>query len=165
MKDINQPPEIIELINKYIQKHEGFLLLSGKNGTGKTFIARAIYDNFHVYDSDLKYFTTLSELNITWQKQIADWGNALYLLTKIVNTRLLVLDDVGTRKPTDAFMDFLYAIVDKRCTQQNEKATIVTTNLNAKDLREMFGDAFFSRICSGVYKRIDGEDRRLKKEF
>ncbi len=162
LSEINQKPEVyLNTIYDFSKHPKGFLLIAGTNGSGKTFSARALYDNFYCEDSDLKMFLRQVDLNLKWQKQIADWGQTTYLLNQIIKTQLLVLDDIGTRIPTDAFMDFLYAIVDERHSNKDSCGTILTTNLNAKDMREKFGDAFVSRVASGKCIRHDGKDRRF----
>ena len=157
--ECNQSPDKIEFFKEYAVNPKGFLLLAGKNGTGKTFAANAIYDRVHVSDSDYRKFITQTDLNLMWQKQIKDWGETTYLLNQMVACEIFVLDDLGTRTPTEAFMDFLYALISKRYERQS--ATIITTNLNEKDMREKFGDAIVSRIASGKVYRFDGQDRRF----
>jgi len=162
IRNINQkPPDFMEAIHKFHSKPTGFLLLAGTNGTGKTFSSKAIYNEYFVEDSDFKMILNQSDLNIKWQEQMEKWNSTLYLLNQIVNTKLLVLDDIGTRVPSVAFMDFLYIIADKRHEKKNTCGTIITTNLNAKDMREKFGDAFVSRVASGICVRYDGPDRRF----
>lgn len=164
LDEINgKPKEYIEKIMQYAKSPKGFLLLSGSNGTGKSFIAQAIYNSYHIHDSDLKMFTTQTDLNMKWQKQIKDWGETTYLLNQITSTKILVLDDIGTRTPTESFMDFLYAIADKRYENKFNCCTIITTNLNSKDMRGRFGDAFVSRVASGICLRYDGPDRRFQE--
>jgi DNA replication protein DnaC len=162
LENCNQPPEIINFLKEYAKKPTGFLLLAGKNGTGKTFAAKSVMSNAYVQQFDKKIYSQ-SELNLRWQKEIFEWKNVFDLFDKLVEPQLLILDDIGTRTPTEAFMDFLYAIIDKRYCEKEKKGTIITTNLNYKDMREKFGDAFVSRVASGKVFRFDGEDRRFKE--
>jgi len=152
--------EEMELIKKYYLNPCGFFLMAGGNGTGKTFIAKVIYYKFATftlpqYDYDEAFFINQPGLNHSWLHE--EMNNLLYILK---TTKLLVLDDIGTRTPTDAFMDFLYFIMDYRWTYRAKLGTVITTNLNSSMMREQLGDAFFSRVTSGICMRIDGEDRR-----
>lgn len=165
LQDINQKPEVIEFIREFIRRPVGFMLLSGKNGTGKTYAAMTVYEAIATfklpdYDSDVAMFMTQAELNMKFNKY-AQTGDTHHLLYQLTETRLLVIDDLGTRTPSDAFMDFLYPLADKRYSDKARKGTIITTNLNADDMREKFGDAFFSRVASGQCFRFDGRDRRM----
>lgn len=161
LKDINdKPPEFIKAVNDFVANPKGFLLLAGKNGNGKTFSAQAIYDHFWHPHGDNKWWTQ-ADLNLKWQEVLAEYKSVNYFLQDILKAPLLVIDDLGTRKPSEGFMDFLYIIADKRYNARHIQGTIITTNLNAKSMREVFGDAFVSRVASGVCVRHDGPDRRM----
>lgn len=146
----------------YARNPQGFLLISGSNGSGKSYAAEAIYNlntpfRLPEYDSEKALFINQSQLNLDY---IQSFQNQQFMIEKYQNTRLLVLDDIGTRKPSDGFMDFLYLIVDSRWINREEKGTIITTNRNSREIREMFGDSFLSRVASGIIKRWDHDDRR-----
>lgn len=164
LKQINdKPQELLKKIYEYEKKPYGFFLLSGHNGCGKSFIAEALYYSktpykLPDYDSDLAIFINQSDLNEQW-KHIGK-ESPIYFSEKFKNTKLLVLDDLGTRIPTDAFLDFLYAVVDYRWRHKEELGTIITTNKNANQFREIFGDAILDRISSGFVYRLEGKSRR-----
>lgn len=160
LDEINQKPDhFMKAVNDFVGNPKGFLLFSGTNGNGKSFASKAIFNQFWHPQGDNKFWNQ-ADLNIKWQDELAKWKTTKHLLEDIVSIPLLVLDDVGTRKPTDAFMDFLYVIADKRYDSRDKCGTIITTNLNSNSLREMFGDAFVSRVASGIIVRCDGPDRR-----
>ena len=160
ISDINEkPPEFLKAIYDFVAKPFGFFVIAGTNGTGKTFAAEAIHNKFWHPHSDNKFFNQV-DLNMKWQEVMNEWGTQSYLLDRIVEAPLLILDDIGTRIPTPAFMDFLYAIADKRYRFRDVRGTIITTNLTTQLMREQFGDAFVSRVSSGVCVRYDGPDRR-----
>lgn len=163
LSEINEKsPEFMQAVKNFVNLPKGFFLIAGKNGNGKTFTARAIYEHFFHPQGDNKFWNS-ADLTIKWQDTYAQWGSTKYLLDEIVKAPLLVLDDVGTRKPSDAFMDFLYIIADKRYNLKHACGTIITTNHNSDSLRAMMGDAFVSRVASGVCIRHDGPDRRESK--
>jgi len=158
--EINQKPQdYLDAVDAFVENPKGYFVIAGKNGNGKTFTARAIYTHFWDAHSDNKYYSQV-DLNLQWQKDVNEWGQATYLLQQLVQAPLLVLDDIGTRQPSPAFMDFLYAIADKRYDFKDKCGTIITTNLNSQAMREQFGDAFTSRVSSGICIRHDGADRR-----
>lgn len=141
------------------------MLLAGKNGTGKTTIAESIYHTAripHHPTAETKLFYTQVDLFLAWQKQQSEWGQTAYLLERVIEPKLLVLDDIGTRKPSESFRDFIYAIIEKRERQKEIIGTIITTNLNSESMRVMFGDAIISRVASGEVVRFEGKDRRFK---
>lgn len=166
IRDLNQDEKLKSTLEVFAKNPSGFILLSGKNGTGKSFAAMAVYEQVSPFklpyhDRDIAYFLTQAELNMIWQKQFKEHGHAYHLLEDVIKSQLLILDDIGTRIPSDSFMDFLYEVADKRYSLKNVKGTIITTNLNMTDMREKFGDAFVSRVASGKCFRIEGTDRRF----
>jgi DNA replication protein DnaC len=160
LTEIDQKPDdYMKAIFAFAGNPKGFLLISGTNGNGKTFTAKAIYEIFWSPVSD-NQFWNLADLRMKWQADYGRFKTTDYLLGEIVKAPLLVLDDLGTSRPSEAFMDFLYIIADKRESLKHTHGTIITTNLNSKSMREIFGDAFTSRVACGVCLRHDGPDRR-----
>ncbi len=161
LSEIDQKPEeFMQALKDFVGCPRGYLLLAGKNGNGKSFSARAIFDHFRHLDNQ---FWNQAALNMKWQEYHIQYHDTSYLLNEILKAPLLVLDDIGTRKPSDAFMDFLYTIADQRYENRGNFGTIITTNLNTQTMREMMGDAFVSRVSSGICVRNDGPDRRSNK--
>lgn len=161
----NKTPDQMSKILAFSKNPKGFLLLAGSNGTGKSFVAQCIYEvnstfKLPYYDMDESFFINQSDLNERWLAEKMD-GNALELGRRLKQTRLLVIDDLGTKKPTDAFGDFLYSIIDYRWNHRDNLGTIITTNMNGQVTRERFGDAILSRIASGILMRFEGKDRRI----
>ena len=59
---------------RFANNPKGFLLMAGSNGTGKSFIARAIYKRYSrfelpYYDMDESFFINQSDLNERWIKR------------------------------------------------------------------------------------------------
>jgi len=161
----NKTPEQMEKIQAFARNPKGFLLLAGANGTGKSFVAEVIYQlharyKLPYYDMDEAFFINQASLNERWLREKSE-GNSFELCDRLQKTKLLVLDDLGTRSPSDAFGEFLYAIIDYRWHSRDTLGTIITTNMTGKVTREKFGDAILSRIASGINIRFDGEDRRI----
>ena len=160
ISDIDDKPEaFMKHVNEFAANPVGFFLISGKNGNGKTFTAEAIYGKFYHPCGD-NMFWNQADLKMKWQSLYAKYGSTDYFFNEVVKAPLLVLDDLGTTRPTESFMEFLYIIADKRHKLKHTHGTIITTNLNSNSMREMFGDAFVSRVASGRCVRHDGPDRR-----
>lgn len=160
LEEINdKPDEFMRHIREFAASPTGFLLIAGKNGNGKTFAAEAIYGKFYHPCTD-NMFWNQADLRMKWNKDLADYKSTDYLFSEIVKAPLLVLDDIGTSRPTEVFSEFLYNIADKRFRLRHTHGTIITTNLNSSTMRELFGDAFVSRVASGRCVRHDGPDRR-----
>ncbi len=167
IEDLDQPEDWKAKFKEFADDPKGFILLAGKNGTGKTTSAEAICDNARIRLEDPnhydKIFYTQVDLFMKWTQDQKKWGETSFLCNKLINVRLLVLDDVGTRRPSEAYKDFIYAIIEKRERNKLNVGTIITTNLNSSDMRERFGDAIISRVASGQVFRFEGNDRRFKE--
>ncbi len=165
IKDLdNKTPEEMEKIKSFARNPKGFFLLAGANGTGKSFVAQAIYElhssfKLPYYDMDEAFFITQAELNERWMRCKTD-GNSFELCDRLQKTKLLVIDDLGTRSPSEAFGEFIYSIIDYRWRFRSTLGTIITTNMTGIVTRERFGDPILSRISSGIIIRFEGEDRR-----
>ena len=161
--------EVLCKMESYISNPFGFVLFSGKQGLGKTYCALRVYEKLAsyklpFYDHDEAWFISQSDLNILWNKNMATLGHAYEIVEDIFRTKLLIIDDLGTRVPSESFMDFLYSIVDKRYAARDHKGTIITTNLSSEKIRERFGDSFLSRMASGLIYQFSGKDRRFTEK-
>jgi DNA replication protein DnaC len=160
-------PKIMQELKKYYETPVGFLLMKGPNGTGKSFCAEVIYQQFTEFvlpdfDLDKAGFMTQAELNQKWMDNGKDNKD---FLNRILNCRMFVLDDLGTRPPSEPFLNFLYIILDHRWRMGGELATIVTTNRSADEISKWFGEAILSRIASGRILKFEGQDRRMIYDF
>lgn len=163
--ECDQPADVLGALKEMLRTAGGFIVMAGKNGTGKTYAAKCVY-NRAIYplippqkNEDIAVFYTQAELSLTLDRKRSQYGETWSYLDYIRKTQLLVLDDVGTRTPSEAYMDFLYSVVDYRYNLN--LATILTTNKTAKELREILGDPFVSRVASGKCFRFEGKDRRF----
>ena len=75
---------------------------------------------------------------------------------------LLILDDVGTEFSSSFYTSALYNIINGRLLA--EKPTIISTNLNQKELIERYGEQIASRI-TGLFTPLVccGKDIRQQK--
>lgn len=158
--------EVLIDLQDYAKNPQGFVILQGKNGRGKSYAAMEIYRQNTPYelpahDWDKAWFVNQADLNMLFSEAHEVYGHAMSLLRQAYGTRLLIIDDLGTRPPSPAFMDFLYAIIDKRWNERATKGTIITTNLDSTKLRKDFSDAVFSRMASGRNYVVTGPDRRF----
>ena len=133
-----QPKQIESLqmaLNKsmlFARSLQGWLLLRGTYGCGKTHLAAAIA-NDAVNNSIPTLFTTVPDL--------LDWLRFAYGDTEesfedrfehIRQIDLLVLDDLGTQNATEWAKEKLYQIINYRYA--NRKATVITTNQKLDDM-------------------------------
>lgn len=74
----------------------------------------------------------------------------------------LIIDDLGSERPTDWTAERLYAVVNRRWLE--ERPTVVTSNLQPDDLAEAIGERLFSRLVGddALIVHLAGRDRRRR---
>lgn len=165
---LKQSKELNDFLREYAKNPKGFVVLSGENGTGKTYAAKAVYGAVTphrppIFDKDIAIFVTEYDL---FYRFCRDFSKAEQILDEMTHCKFLVLDDLGTHDTSPGFLFLLYAIVDRRWQERNIKGTLITTNLNQEKMRLKFGDAFMSRAAlSGRCFRCTGYDRRLNDYY
>lgn len=81
-------------------------------------------------------------------------------LYELADLELLVLDDLGSERPTEWTAERLYALVNRRWLE--ERPTIATSNLAPDALEEAVGPRVYSRLVGNgsVGIALSGPDRR-----
>ncbi len=103
------------------------LLLMGKVGTGKTHLAVAALLYLVEHKGVRGLFADFTSLVLEMQMAFDDGEHRRELLRPLVEAELLVLDELGARKPSTPWvMDLLYHLVNTRYVEQ--RVTIFTTN-------------------------------------
>ena len=143
------------------------LLLMGTVGVGKTHLAVSILKGLTE-----RGFTCLFYEFGSLLKEIQDSYNAntktseLGVLSPVLSSEILVLDEVGASKPTDWVRDTMAHIINTR--YNDRKLTIFTTNYTddrRSEREETLEDRIGARLRSRVYEmcktvNISGEDYR-----
>lgn len=143
----------------------GNLLLYGNTGVGKTFltncIAKELLDTSHtvVYLTSLKLFDILETYKFDRDMSQTEKDASI---SYILDSDLLIIDDLGTELNNSFTSSQLYHCIDSRLNQR--KSTIISTNLSFDDLRETYSERIFSRLTSNyTLLKLTGDDIRLKK--
>ncbi len=146
-------------------KIRGSLYLYGNTGVGKTFLTHCIAKE--AIDLGLlvlcfsagDFFDSLAEA--AFDKN-AGRGRALKELAKSAD--LLVIDDLGTEL-TNAFTSSeLFRVINER--HVSGKSTVISTNLNLRELSEKYSERVLSRITSDyIILKLIGDDIRIQKKL
>jgi DNA replication protein DnaC len=139
----------------FLDQEKPFLVILGSNGCGKSYASVALMKEYYKKHKNIPIFYAVSEMYQQWLKEMPSPNAFTYRLT---NHELLVIDDLGIRTPSDAFLDYIYLIINSRYS--NLKRTIVTTNLDSKELVDKFGKTIVSRLLSGIKIHMKGLDMR-----
>ncbi len=155
--------EVIEYCRCYAEDFDGHdvsLLLRGPTGVGKTHLSLAIAGAVMAKGYSVVYGPVQKLLHRLEKEHFGRAeGNSEDVLA---DCDLLILDDVGTEFSGSFYTSALYNIINGRML--DGKPTIISTNLNQKELTDRYGEAIASRI-TGTFQPLvcAGADIRLLK--
>lgn len=142
------------------------LYLHGAQGRGKSCLAALLYQVWPAravwYDvgellNQVKTCRREGTVDVAGPDGRAFEFSEAALFDRLANAGLLVLDDLGTRTPTDVDAEILTRAFNTRAG----KPLIVTSNLKPDELNIAFGARLASRLLAGVPLCLVGSDRRL----
>ena len=157
----DQHEEIKYYLKLFACSPVGMVVLAGSPGTGKTYSGICTIERYIATGGRSPYFIRYPDLYQRWLKLTQEGGQPLGLLETLQTQGLLLIDDFGSRKPSEAFGDFIFLLIDKR--KSSRYGTIITTNLSSKEIEVNFGSALLSRLVSGKCFKFVGKDRRISK--
>lgn len=138
------------------------LLLRGPAGTGKTFLSLAIAGTVAAAGRQVVYGSVQRLLRQMEKEHFgkADGDSA----TRLEECDLLILDDIGTEFASPFYTSALYELINARLLAG--VPTVLSTNLNAKQLQERYGVQIASRI-NGCFQPLVfcGTDIRGQKRL
>lgn len=162
--------EIVVLAKRYMEqivekKTHLNLIITGPTGVGKSHIAVGILK----YCYELKYCRNSICYSTSFglaNKVIATWSNPDLneedVLKEYTEIDILVIDDLGY-DDIGKKAEIINKIIYRR--HENQKSTIITSNLKANQVLEYMDSRTCSRFLSHLYSdiQIDTEDFRLKR--
>lgn len=142
------------------------LIFFGGTGLGKTFLTNCIANELLKEGKTVLYQTAPIMFDDIFDEKYGKVKNPIGLEKNILNSDLLIIDDLGTEKISDNKIEELFNIINTRLLNQNHKVTktIISTNLTAQELANTYTMRIGSRLA-GSYRflRFFGDDIRLKK--
>ena len=160
------------------------IMFQGSTGVGKTHLACAVLHELAEQGFECRFFdyqALLERIRQSYDVSSGSGGQREY--RQALETEVVLLDDLGSHRPSDWVEDTVTAIINHR--YNTGKALIVTTNLPDPELgdqtvhkdpvsghyrvRDTFADRIGSRARSRVYEmchivKMDAHDYRLQKK-
>ena len=155
--------DVIAYCRAYAEGFDGTdasLLLRGPTGVGKTHLSLAIAGEVLSRGYSVVYGPAQKLLHRIENEHFGrSDGNSEDIMT---GCDLLILDDVGTEFASPFYVSALYNIINERML--TGKPTIISTNLNQKELTDRYGTQIASRI-TGTFQPLAcvGSDIRQMK--
>lgn len=160
LSKIHQSEENISKLHAWTLNPRSLLYFCGSVGTGKTYFAVAWWNFLKEQNCNVRVFT--EQLLFSYLMGLMNQNqDPHYELKRICETEYFILDDMGSSKPSEWKDEMLLAFVNYRTS--NSLPTLITSNLNRSDLKEMYHERFASRIYDKKNTIIElrGPDRRL----
>ncbi len=125
------------------------LLLIGSCGAGKTHLACAIGNEL----LDRGYTVRFCRATDIFERLRGSYSGSeeseYDIISEYKNCRLLIIDDVGVTAPSEWSKAILQSLIDDRIN--NERPTIMTTNLSQEELGKKLDARTMDRITEGFY--------------
>jgi DNA replication protein DnaC len=165
-------PTVVGEVRRYVDDLDNKLdsgrglWLMGDVGTGKTTLAMLVSKSALDAGRTVAIYSLprlLSELRKTFEES-SDLSY-LQLLDSLASVDLLHIDDVGAEKTSEWVIEQLYAIINTR--YEEEKAVVLTTNLDPPDLITQITERTVSRLVEmcGDPLRLHGADQRREVQI
>ena len=137
------------------------ILMFGQTGLGKTHLSLAIANKVLekgygvIYDSAINILRSI-------EKEHFSYEHSSEMIDLVMDTDLLILDDLGTEYETPFYNATIYNIINTRLNRG--KPSIISTNLDLQGISRRYDKRVMSRIVSS-YSCLEfkGEDVRLQK--
>lgn len=153
----------------YAERPDGWLLLSGQSGSGKTHIATAVCRHRLLAGDEVRY--------MPWRDDIArikamslDSENRQKILDELKTAQVLYIDDLfktgraadGSSAPTGADVNLAFELLNYRCN--NHLTTIISTEKTPEELLQI-DEAVGGRILEFAEKYTYIIQRDIRKNY
>jgi DNA replication protein DnaC len=155
---------------EFAKSPDGWLVLQGVTGCGKTHLAAAIV-NYRYQTKKPALFVVVPEFLDHLRSTFSPESKVSYdqLFEKVKTTPLLVLDDFGEQVTTPWAQEKLYQVINYRYNAR--LATVITTRCSLDEIDTPISSRFFDRQNSLMFEilapdyRVDREPRRSTKTY
>lgn len=159
MDDLLDPPELFDMATQFMRKPFP-ILLQGLPGTGKTHFMFSVIHQLLNDKMPLHAVRWISadRLDNLVNLEMKKYGSCLHFFEKMIAPDMLFIDDFGLEPDKNKLERNYYSILDKRLS--DNKATVISTNLNDNEILNRFGLRITSRLKQCIRLKFEHQDRR-----
>src|SRR5690606_22585337 len=158
---IEQSEEITQKMFEWAKNPKNIFFFCGNVGNGKTYFAAAWYNLLKENKKNVRVFTE-NQLFTYLQAFYNRSEDAEYELKRLCECDYMILDDMGSSKPSTWRHDVLLNLVNFRFNDC--LPTLITSNLTKNDMVRdaLYHERFISRLFNpeNVIVEVNGPDRR-----
>ena len=166
-RTVTSMPPIIRTCQEYalnFRKDGKSMLFYGSVGTGKTFLSNCIAKELLDKGFSVIYFTSFQLFELLSGAISGGSENFRQAYEPLLESDLLILDDMGTELSNTFTVSKLFQILNERMLAG--KSTIISTNLSLQDFRDIYSERVFSRITSSyTLLKFTGSDIRIRRKI
>lgn len=163
---INIKKACLNFIENFDNESTKSLVFTGNTGLGKSYMSNCIANELLKKGKTVLYQTApvLLETIIDNKFNKYKTNNTNDFYNDILNVDLLIIDDLGTEYLNAMKLSELFTIINTRILNLNKVTrTIISTNLNVKDIFKLYEERIGSRLVKYYdWFQFWGEDLRLK---
>lgn len=152
--------KLIEYANCFEKETSIGFYIYGVPGVGKSYLSKKVM--YIILNRGFSsYITSITKLMKDIKKELSIYNDDTY--RKCLEVDLLVIDDIGTEKPTNFDKAQIFEIINTR--YENKKPIIFTSNCRIEDIMTKYDEfgRIYSRILGSTIKiEIGGHDFRSK---
>jgi DNA replication protein DnaC len=158
------PRSCQDIANFWMKDFKPFLVVMGNPGTGKTYLSAAILNMLFENKNEVLY-TTHRRFIEEIHRAIEDGKTQHSVIEKYSNKKYLIIDDLGAATCTDWQKEMILELIDRRYSDQCK--TMITSNLNEKQIKEMLGQRTSSRLFDqkNAFLQFWTNDNRQDPEY
>lgn len=150
-----------DFVHNFEQKPKN-LFFYGDTGVGKTFLSNCVAKELLDLGKSVIYFTAFQLFDILSKGVFDKDADAIAAHQNIFDCDLLIIDDLGTELANTFTTSQLFLCVNERILRQ--RSTIISTNLNLRQMADIYSERTFSRISSNYsILKLFGDDIRIQK--
>lgn len=139
------------------------LLFYGPSGVGKTFLCNCIAKDIINIGHPVLYTSSTNLAKNIENSRFNKENHNPEELALYYKCPLLIVDDLGTEFSTIVTQSEFFSIINSRLLEK--RATIISTNLNFKDLEAVYSSRIVSRLYGGYRSfKFFGKDIRIAKK-
>ena len=134
----------VENFDSMVEKNQG-LIMWGDVGTGKSYASACIANE--LIDKGISVvMTSFTQLLDLLQR---DYSDEFAIIDRVMNARLLIVDDFGAERNTSYALEKVYNLIDMRCKRR--LPMIITTNLDFNAMANE-DDMIYRRIYDRIFE-------------
>ncbi|MCL2675693.1 MAG: ATP-binding protein [Firmicutes bacterium] len=137
---------LLAFCEKFPDTNTKNLILVGKTGTGKTFLASCVAARLEERGFSALFTSAFGFVNRMLRYHTAPVDEKLDYLLPLIDCDLLIIDDLGTESVLkNVTVEYLYNVLNER--MRLARHTLITTNLDQEALAARYGERIVSRLC------------------